>query len=476
MSSARRLGHPRWDFCERHSRVDSSSNRLIFQHNVIQTIRRNLTASDFERIQFYRNRIRNFGRDYSQWDPMDIEDQVLSIIWSRKPFPGPLLPNVSEVDLEGNYFDGLAIQPRLIIGPQIRSIRLRTLSDSLSWVNVTAMLRKAAPLDLSSFSLLGYATTLSWSESESLELLSTLHGVGTLSIMGTFLTTCAISLIATFPALEDLRLSVTETEMENYAPLDNNFPAITNLEISSETIDACNLMLLKIQSRTFRSLTVTRIANNYWDVGSLFMVLHGCNSAASLETLNVCEGPWYLSTSEELFSENPPAFKVDARILEHLDSFEHLSELQIHPCSNHLDDNDLMKLAQSLPRLRSLDFWSQNNGPRCTFTGMQHLIRFCPKLERLTLCVDARQIPIFATQPDGEYPLGLHLTTLAFCQSPVLTAGAVASYLTMLLPVLTDFRTIDEPLERGSEEEREVIGYRKIWWKVAELLGPLTKF
>lgn len=138
--------------------------------------------------------------------------------------------------------------------------------------------------------------------------------------------------------------------MENFAPLDNNFPAITNLEISSETIDTCHLMLLKMQSRTLRSLTVTQIANKSWDVGSLFMVLHECNSAASLKTL-------HLSTSED-----SPAFELDARILEYLDSFEHLCELRIQECSVDLDDNDYMKLAESLPHLRLLLFWSENNG------------------------------------------------------------------------------------------------------------------
>lgn len=427
----------------------------------IFTIQRNLTASDFERIQFYRNRIR-ICRLYSQWHPAEIDEQVLSIVWSRKPFPRPLLPNVSEVDLDGDCFDGIAIHPRLIIGPQIKSIRL-IVDDSLSWVNVTAMLRKAAPLDLSSFTLFRFVTTVSWSESELLELLSTLHSVRTLSIIGVFLTTHAISLIAKFPALEDLQLSVTETEMENYAPPDNNFPAIINLKIRSKTIEACNLMLLKIQSRTFRSLTVTRITDDDWDVRSLFMVLHGCNSAASLETLNVGISNWEASS----------AFKVDAKILEHLNSFEHLCELRIQPCSFDLDDNDLMKLAQSLPHLRLLLFCSRNDGPRCTFTGMQHLIRFCPKLESLPFCVDARRIPIFASQPDGEYPLSLHLTTLSLRHSPVSDAGSVASYLTMLLPVLTDFTTSNGFLGASEEEQREAIHYRKIWLEVRQLLGRL---
>jgi len=180
--------------------------------------------------------------------------------------------------------------------------------------------------------------------------------------------------------------------------------------------------------------------------------------------MHVREGPLNLSTLGDLFWEDSPAFKVDARILEHLDSFEHLCELLTQPCSVDLDDNDLMKFAKSLPHLHSLLFYSKNNRPKCTFTGIQHLIWFCPKLESLTLCVDVRQIPVFATQPDGEYPLGLHLTTLTLCHSPVLDAGAVASYLTMLFPVLTNFWTINEHLERVflEEEEQEVISYCKI--------------
>lgn len=106
---------------------------------------------------------------------------------------------------------------------------------------------------------------------------------------------------------------------------------------------------------------------------------------------------------------------------------------------------------------------------------MQHLIRFCSKLESLILCVDACQIPVFATQPDGEYPVGLHLTTLTLRHSPVSDAGAVASYLNMLLPVLTDFWTMNEHIRGESSEEArwEVASYRKIWREVAQLLDRL---
>lgn len=171
------------------------------------------------------------------------------------------------------------------------------------------------------------------------------------------------------------------------------------------------------------------------------------------------------STSEE-------SFNMDGHAFEHLSPFKQLRDFHLESFSRAIDlDNDnLMKLAKSLPQLRSLVF-SETNGlnkvPGCTFTGVQHLIQFCPKLERLTIRVDGRQIPIFATQLDGEYPSGLHLTTLDLCNSPILNADDVASYLTMLFPVLADFSTA-----YGHEEE-DADPYRAIWLKVGELMNRL---
>lgn len=105
------------------------------------------------------------------------------------------------------------------------------------------------------------------------------------------------------------------------------------------------------------------------------------------------------------------------------------------------------------------------------FTGMQHLIELCPKLERLTLPVDARQIPILATQPDGEYPSGLHLTTLHLYNAPILNADDVASYLTMLFPILADFSTI---YYHEGDAEEDLDPYRMIWLKVEELMDRLS--
>ena len=97
---------------------------------------------------------------------------------------------------------------------------------------------------------------------------------------------------------------------------------------------------------------------------------------------------------------------------------------------------------------------------------MANAIHFCPNLQNLALCVDARQIPIFTTQPDGEYPIGLDLATLDLRNSPVSNA---ASYLTMLFPALRDFCTAysDGITDLG---EGQVDIYQAIWLEAEELL------
>ena len=84
-------------------------------------------------------------------------------------------------------------------------------------------------------------------ESESLELLSTFRSVRTLAITGIFLTSHH-NHIGTLPALEGLRLSITEQQIQHYNPPDGNtFPLLTHLEICSETMNACRFLLMKIR-------------------------------------------------------------------------------------------------------------------------------------------------------------------------------------------------------------------------------------
>jgi len=362
--------------------------------------------------------------------------------------------------LGSDDFNDLAILPRLTIGPHIRTIKLGYLEDSFSWANLTAILRKAVPTNLSSFILTGVA---SWSEAESLELLLTLRGAKTLDTNYMFLTSRAISLIATFPALEDLKFSVTEQEMKDRNPsmVGNSFQTITHLAIRSDTDNACQLMLMKIQSRTCRSLELRRTSHDSWNVEKLFLALHACSMASSLERLHVCNLQWGYKS-----------FNIDSRALKHLHSFEQLRDLSVEPSSVDLCDNDLLEFAKSLPQLRSLVFLEDyvlNNQPNCTFIGMQHVIQFCPNLQKLAICVDAREIPIFATQLDGEYPVGFHLTTLDPRNSPIWDACGVASYLIVLFPALKTFWTAysDGTMDL---EEGQVDIYGAIWLEAEGLL------
>ena len=384
---------------------------------------------------------------------------------------------MKEVVLDDGSFHGLAIYPRLVIGPNVTEIQVTVIRSAFLWANATAVLRKASLLNLTSFTLSSIKKSSSPKEAESLELLSTLRSVRKLSFSEpVFLSSRAISMISTFPMLENFQLLVTEEEMENCIPfVENNFPAITHLAISSETMNACRLMLLQLQSGMLRSLTLTRATSGaHWSIGWLLVTLHECNLASRLESLHIHNRPWiqFILDLENSTSASDEFFNMDGHAFEYLSPFKQLHDLHLESFSIDLDDNNLMKLAKSLPQLCSLVFREAEElyeVPKCTFTGMQHLIQFCPKLERLTLRVDGRQIPIFADQPDGEYPSGLHLTTLNLRDSPILDADGVASYLTMLFPVLVDFFATYHQ-EKEEEEEEDVDPYRAIWLKVEELM------
>ena len=212
---------------------------------------------------------------------------------------------------------------------------------------------------------------------------------------------------------------------------------------------------MKIQSRTLHSLKVGQIGIVHWDARGLFVALHACNLASGLESL-------------KLYNFLAHSLVIDARTFEVLDSLEHLHELSISSTSVDLDDNHLMQLAKALPHLRLLNLNAEYTEivPKCTFIGLQNLVQFCPKLESLALGLDARQI---STQPDGEYPLGFHLTTLDLCAAPVSNACDVASYLIMLFPALTKFSTDYDCFEEGDDDD-VVTRYCTIWSEVHELL------
>ena len=315
-----------------------------------------------------------------------------------------------------------------------------------------------------------------WANATAVEFLSTLHGVRRLSFSDrVFLTSHAISIISTFPMLKDLRLTIIEQEVENCVPhVGNNFPAITHLTIKAKTMKACQLMLLQLQSGTLRSLTLTRTASDArWSIRRLLITLHECNLASRLESLHIGDCPMICTSSGLWHPASKVFFKMDAHTFEYLNSFKQLHDLHIDSSSVDLDDNNLIKLAKSLPQLRSLVFWEASDSgkvPKCTFTGMQHLIQFCPKLENLTLCIDARQIPILATQPDGEYLSGLHLTTLNLCHSLVRSADDVVSYLTMLFPALRRFSTAYDYDHVEDDDEGDFDRERQ-WMEVEQRLN-----
>ena len=112
-----------------------------------------------------------------------IERQLLTEMYRRRP--RKRLPDATSMVLPFML---------AMIGPRIRKMYVTILDNAFAWSNIIAMLRKAAPPDLSSFMVFGRARNSPCLESESLERLSTFRSVRTLAITGRFLTSHTITI------------------------------------------------------------------------------------------------------------------------------------------------------------------------------------------------------------------------------------------------------------------------------------------
>src|SRR5262249_15124842 len=119
------------------------------------------------RVNFYARRIRILGAlgwNFIPWlhsNEAHIHPMLLAALISRRFVweLGPLLPNLAHLNLDAREFTGLAWFPRLVVGPQLKSVVIDTSRTDLEveeyqmyWGNIFASLSIALPT-IKSFTL-----------------------------------------------------------------------------------------------------------------------------------------------------------------------------------------------------------------------------------------------------------------------------------------------------------------------------------
>lgn len=134
---------------------------------------------------------------------------------------------------------------------------------------------------------------------------------------------------------------------------------------------------------------------------------------------------------------------IDQNIIEPLLSLPNLAHVILRP-HHPLDVGDqlLEEMSKAWPRLRHLaldcDTWVRSL--RITLQGLLPLVKGCPHLEHLELCINAKVTPFSLEAPPGRGVSGVKLTTLVLGYSPIANSAKVAAFLMDVFPNLTEIQ------------------------------------
>jgi len=172
-----------------------------------------------------------------------MDTQVLPVIWSRKPNPGPLLPNLLDFCLSSSDLVDAAIYPRLLVG--LHSVHIEAHLEQTPWDNITAVLNEVVP-QLSSFVAedLDEGFKILEGSQKALKLFPSFHGLEKLGISRIPLTPQALTLVTELPNLRTLEIAITDRAMQIFtlsqASSGKGFFVLSNLRVFSKSLTACH--------------------------------------------------------------------------------------------------------------------------------------------------------------------------------------------------------------------------------------------
>lgn len=444
-------------------------------------------------MYFYAHRVKVFGVSLSQnarlsqnlFDPI-----VLSLLWSRRKSNSSILPNLLTSTIPLSGFDNQALYPRLILGPGLRSITIATKHDitgrnlpTYAWDNVKATLM---PLVSSLLTFVINATEEHIS-SEPLDLgtprdlmqvYRSFNRLTSLEAPSISIDCASLSYLATLPNLHTLSTSIDEEDFAQFVSTYGGpceFPSLSTLTLRVADLYACTKLLRRSGFQQLKSLKISRSRwDAYWDVDRFFETFGTPMLLPALSELAIST---YVSGSIQPIHLTIITAKTFTPLL----PFINLSEIQLNlETIVHLDDDDLRSMSIAWPHLKILSVYERRTGalPSVTLGGIIALATACPKLEELTLRVDALSssgIPNFSQAGDFVPAEGLRF--LDVCTSPVGAPHVVAPLLVTAFPNLAELHfgwlyvqrdgdVLD--LSGGSES-----GYSESWSEIYTILSPI---
>ncbi|KAJ7737555.1 hypothetical protein B0H16DRAFT_1891634 [Mycena metata] len=432
---------------------------------------RPILPSDWERPLTYARRVRYFkyNPSYSYPDSAAFYEMLRMCL----P-PGPLFPNIKSLLWETS---DAALLPhfRAFIGPRLTSLTVSTL-QSAAHLSLLPALATECPLlhevtILTSEGLPGRCEAVSFfvkqlTHLESLEV--------------PCLDAAALDHVAKRPALDYLHLD-DQTPFPHVFEPASDVPfccEITKLTLTVTDARAATEVLIRLDASPISDLEIRFPRTT--SATALQAIYNGvaahCNHA-SLTSLSIALPPTSTPDTAVADSEQIALYAVPGTHLSPLFTLTTLTSVSLAgPVGLDLDDAAATDIARAWPRITSLDLAGSafpHIPPRATLRALLAFARFCPRLWRLCLPIDARSVPKWrSANTDAEArPTQRRLKSLHLGESPVGTPLDVAAYLSSIFPKL-------EWISAGKGDPRYVRAQdsaERRQWKAVEAALPVLR-
>ncbi|TRM58918.1 hypothetical protein BD626DRAFT_573171 [Schizophyllum amplum] len=275
-----------------------------------------------------------------------------------------------------------------------------------------------------------------------------------------------MSCLAQLPSLAGLRIYCAEYLQAVPSPRlpHNSFPSLRRLVLVSLQHVVVDAVICSWDKRQIQALTLSpHVGGSAAELLHTIACLNEHCEPLALDELTIA-GDWLISL----------------HLITPLSRFCNLTNVAIGGTSGSgITDDGYAQLAQLWPKLRRLQLGLPYfpSGPlSCTLSALLHFAKNCHHLERLTLPLDAIDVPNPVPQADLLICRNSSLTYLHVGRASINDPTAVALFLSAIFPGLQEVVCSGES-EFNQEEDGAVRGREMIrkWAEVRKMLGVLRK-
>ncbi|KAJ7153668.1 hypothetical protein C8R46DRAFT_1357078 [Mycena filopes] len=431
---------------------------------------RHIRPQDWVRFDFYARRVRVFSWPDSPSPVPGTWPTVFALLAASIPVDHvfPNLKSLSWAAVKGSHSPFL----HLFLSPGLETISMTKLSG-----DAHLSLLPSLAIYLPRLKSVTISTTTRWpqGQSEHTTMIRSLAYLERLNVPS--LDQSAFTHLSELPGLTSFSIREGPHFVPVREPSDTpTFPALRQISLPNTPPAFLLVLLAMISARSLRRFhVVTYLAPTCAETTQLYALLAACSHPHEFTGLSLETQPSSVPHFGAQILDGP----IPAAALRPLLQFRNLSRIRLSPSTGFdLDDAFLADLARAWPAVRSLRLGGSEDESvsyyrrppsRVTLRGLRALAHGCPVLHTLALPFNALIVPTLA--PDEPLPSPpSSLSDLVLYDTPLADPGAVAAYLGVIFPMLSDIRTAAFDEHDDADVEEEAYALDALWGQVNEIV------